>query len=175
MTGDRDLLAAEYVLGTLDAEQRARVASALANDSALRDAVAAWEHRLLPMTEAAQALAPPKVLWDRIEASLPPAERAVTIRADAGEWITIMPGVEKKILHVESPSGVESFLLRVAPGATVPAHPHPQDEVCLVMSGEFVIGSLHLKAGDYHHAFAGAPHPACYSPTGATLYIRGAL
>jgi anti-sigma factor ChrR (cupin superfamily) len=175
MTEDRDLIAAEYALGTLDATKRAEVANDLARDPALRDAVGAWQRRLQPLAETVLGVTPPAELWAGIEATLPPAARSITIRANAGGWITIMPGVEKKRLHVESASGVESFLLRVAPGAGLPEHPHLQDEICLVLSGEFVIGELHLKAGDYHHAFAGAPHPACHSPTGAVLYIRGAL
>lgn len=175
MTDDRDLLAAEYALGTLDAAERARVAAALPRDIALSDAVAAWEQRLQPLAETVAGVAPPADLWSKIEAALPQPQPAITIRADAGNWITILPGVEKKNLHAEIAGGVESFLLRLAPGAELPAHPHPQDEICLVMSGEFMIGDLHLKAGDYHHAFAGAAHPACHSPTGAVLYIRGAL
>ncbi len=67
----RDLLAGEYVLGTLDARQSAAVEGALATDPALANAVAAWTRRLAPLTRLAAPEAPPPDLWDRIAARLP--------------------------------------------------------------------------------------------------------
>jgi hypothetical protein len=46
----RDALAAEYVLGTLEAREAAELARALETDAALREAVAAWEARLAPLS-----------------------------------------------------------------------------------------------------------------------------
>lgn len=69
---ERDALAGEYVLGTLDARDAARVTAALANDTALRQAVAAWERRLAPLSALAVPQAPPEGLWQRIEAALAP-------------------------------------------------------------------------------------------------------
>jgi len=66
----RDALAAEHVLGTLDAREAAEVRRAMAADAALRDAVAAWEARLAPLSALAPGEAPPAGLWRRIEASL---------------------------------------------------------------------------------------------------------
>jgi anti-sigma-K factor RskA len=72
---DRDLLAAEYVLGTLDARRSAAVEAALPRDPALAGAVVAWTNRLAPLTRLAPPEAPPPDLWDRIEARLPGAAR----------------------------------------------------------------------------------------------------
>lgn len=72
----RDMLAAEYVLGTLDARAAAAVEAALAADPALAGAVAAWTRRLAPLTRLAPQAAPPPDLWDRIEARLPGAAPA---------------------------------------------------------------------------------------------------
>lgn len=87
---DRDLLAGEYVLGTLDARAAAEVAGALAQDAPLRAAVAAWEARLAPLTRLAMPEAPPSDLWDRIEASLPasapPVRPPVRPLAKAQTW-----------------------------------------------------------------------------------------
>lgn len=55
----RDALAAEYVLGTLEAREAAAVAAALPADPALREAVAAWEARLAPLVALAPPEAPP--------------------------------------------------------------------------------------------------------------------
>ncbi len=67
----RELLAGEYVLGTLDARQSAAVEQALMQDPALSASVAAWVSRLGPLTLLAPPEAPPPGLWERIEASLP--------------------------------------------------------------------------------------------------------
>ncbi len=68
--GEREALAAEYVLGTLEAGVAAAVAAALAADPALRAEVEAWEARLAPLQALAPPEAPPPGLWDRIEAQL---------------------------------------------------------------------------------------------------------
>lgn len=73
---DREALAGEYVLGTLDAREAAAVERAMATDPALRDAVAAWEARLAPLSALAPPEAPPPGLWARIEAALPGAAAA---------------------------------------------------------------------------------------------------
>lgn len=73
---DLNLLAGEYVLGTLSAAARARVAQRLASDPALQRAVADWEARLLPLTGLAEPIAPPAQLWTRIDASLQAADGA---------------------------------------------------------------------------------------------------
>jgi anti-sigma-K factor RskA len=76
----RDVLAGEYVLGTLDARQAAAVDRAMAADPALAEAVAAWSRRLAPLTRLAVPEAPPPDLWARIEARLP-APRVASVSA----------------------------------------------------------------------------------------------
>lgn len=63
---ERILLAGEYVLGVLDAEEQRDVARAAAGDKLLADEIAGWEHRLAPMLTAAPDLPPPDGLWARI-------------------------------------------------------------------------------------------------------------
>ena len=72
----RDELAAEYVLGTLEAREAADVARAIETDAELAAAVAQWEARLAPLAALAPPEAPPPHLWDRIEAALTPAPAA---------------------------------------------------------------------------------------------------
>lgn len=81
---ERDALAGEYVLGTLDAHEAREVAQAMATDPELRALVEAWEERLAPLSALALPEAPPPGLWERIEramdgarpASVPPVARA---------------------------------------------------------------------------------------------------
>ena len=72
MNSDEELqrLASQYVLGTLELAERAEVEQRLPREPALRDAVAAWEQRLLPLTTLAPPAAPSAQLWPRISASL---------------------------------------------------------------------------------------------------------
>jgi anti-sigma-K factor RskA len=65
-----DRLAAEYVLGTLSGGARRRFEALLPAHPALRDAVAGWEKRLLPMALKAEAIQPPAHVWTAIEAKL---------------------------------------------------------------------------------------------------------
>jgi anti-sigma-K factor RskA len=69
---ERDALAGEYVLGTLEAGAAREVERALAEgDVEMREAVARWEARLAPLTALVPEEAPPPGLWARIEAALP--------------------------------------------------------------------------------------------------------
>lgn len=70
MKPDPQELAGEYVIGTLPAASRRELEAALPHDAALREAVAAWEARLLPLTTLVEPVAPSPQLWPRIAASL---------------------------------------------------------------------------------------------------------
>ena len=70
---DRDIEAAEYVLGTLPQAERVAFTRALASDAGLQAAVARWQTRLAPLDEATPEIAPPPGLWLRIRATVAPA------------------------------------------------------------------------------------------------------
>ena len=80
---DLDDLAGEYVLGTLSAKARRAVDSRMVSEPALRQAVEAWEARLLPLTALAPPAEPSPQLWPRIEGSLGPAAVASSPRPAA--------------------------------------------------------------------------------------------
>ena len=67
---DVQTLAGEYVLGTLNAQQRAEVQQRLLHDAALRKAIDGWRSRLLTLTEMAEPATPPPRLWQRVERHL---------------------------------------------------------------------------------------------------------
>ena len=68
---DIDMLAAEYVLGTLDAQERAAVDARRVREADLAAAIAAWEQRLAPLNSHAQEIAASPGLFAKIEAQLP--------------------------------------------------------------------------------------------------------
>jgi anti-sigma-K factor RskA len=78
---ERDLLAAEYVLGTLDAEQARDVAARAKADPALAAAIAWWEERLAPLALSVPPVAPPASLWQRLSASITPHQESAAVRA----------------------------------------------------------------------------------------------
>lgn len=99
--------------------------------------------------------------------------RHLTVKADEGDWHKFLPGIERKVLHAAD--GLMSYLLRLSPGAVLPAHRHPVDEECIVLSGVLRIGSeLELPAGGFHLGRKDLPHAAITSYLGAVIYLRGA-
>jgi anti-sigma-K factor RskA len=89
---ERDALAGEYVLGTLDARRAAEVAASIERDPALAAAVAAWEARLAPLTVLAVPEAPPPALWSRIESTLGRGAVPVPVRPRLGVGLAIWRG-----------------------------------------------------------------------------------
>lgn len=85
-----DLLAAQYVLGTLAPRARARFARLARTDRGARDALRAWEERLLPLAESVPPVVPPERVWAsilaRIQPTGGPAEAPGTIWANLGLW-----------------------------------------------------------------------------------------
>ena len=65
-----DLLAAEYVLGTLRGGARRRFEQYADRDAAIRAAVSAWQRRISPMAELAEPRMPPAGVWEAIERRL---------------------------------------------------------------------------------------------------------
>lgn len=101
-----------------------------------------------------------------------PGAQLQTVRAHEGLWQNIAPLVDMKLLHDDGLS--RSILLRLQPGARLPAHGHAADEECIVLEGEGSIGDIFLRAGDYHLAPKGMHHGETFTATGALLFIRTA-
>ena len=69
---DRSVAAGDYVLGTLQARERAAFEEALAGDPALQAEVYAWQDWLVELTHRVDAVEPDPGWWSQIEARLPP-------------------------------------------------------------------------------------------------------
>ena len=65
-----NLIAAEYVLGVLSAEERREVERRLAQEPALAAEVAFWEERLTGLADTVAPVTPPPAAWSRIEAAV---------------------------------------------------------------------------------------------------------
>ncbi len=72
----RDLLAGEYVLGTLRGAARRRFERLLQTDLELQDRVTDWENRLLPLSDSTPPVTPGEHVWPRIAAAVAGPARA---------------------------------------------------------------------------------------------------
>jgi len=63
---DHIALAAEYALGTLDADERAQVEAMMSVDMEFAAMVEAWEQKLGVLNQMVGSVEPPPELWDRI-------------------------------------------------------------------------------------------------------------
>ncbi len=100
-------------------------------------------------------------------------DRHLTVQAGAGDWQPFGPGLQIKVLHEQG--GIMSYLVKLAPGAELSPHRHPEDEECMVLEGELRIGELVVPAGGFHLARRDTLHDRITTVTGATIYLRGAV
>jgi anti-sigma factor ChrR (cupin superfamily) len=98
--------------------------------------------------------------------------RHLTVPPGDEGWRPFGPGLQRKVLH--ETGGLMSYLVRLAPGASLPAHRHPVDEECVVLEGEVTIGTLRVAAGGFHLGRQGLPHDRLHSDAGALIFLRGA-
>jgi anti-sigma-K factor RskA len=141
-TPDRDLLAAEYVLGTLEGEEAAEAARLLSTDAAFTDSVREWEERLTPLSAAASPAPLPPGLWDRIAATtaapvvpLPLIRRVRFWQSCTGAALALATGLAAFIVLRAPPppriavlapisGGVPVLLATVGPSGTLIVRPN---------------------------------------------------
>ena len=88
--GELQVLAGEYVIGTLSAASRAGLEARMKHDAALRTAVEMWEEKLAPLAELVEPVEPSQALWSRIESSVAATSAARTapasVKPSASWW-----------------------------------------------------------------------------------------
>src|SRR5882672_7263791 len=68
-TEDHIALAAEYALGTLDADERGQVETMMSADKDFTNMVRAWEYRLGVLNQMVGSVEPRPEVWDRIKSA----------------------------------------------------------------------------------------------------------
>ncbi len=138
----------------------------------MADVAALDEDIVGALAQAIVPEAPPLHLKNRIlDRVRGAAVHAVTLR-DKQAWKELAPGIEYKFLFVDEHARSKSFLLKAAPGVRMPGHFHSGPEECLVIEGEFSMGDITLRAGDFHCVGAGTYHDVASTETGVVVYIR---
>lgn len=130
------------------------------------------------------ALAPDVQVWRAWSESSPAPARAVNaplpgftnVPLDGGAWEpTGIEGMEVRRLSVDRENDRATFLARMAPGCSYPAHRHAGPEECYVLSGDLHIGEHTMHAGDYQRAERGTQHPVQSTEHGCLLLLVSSL
>jgi anti-sigma-K factor RskA len=123
----QDALAAEYVLGTLSADEREHAEALLTLDPGFAASVRMWERRLGELNVMVEAVEPPPELWDKIKAELgvepaseaPPAASVLAAAEPPAETPPETPAAESPPLTMADEPGTDS----------IPIPPPPVDEL----------------------------------------------
>ncbi len=112
-----------------------------------------------------------QAMRERVLSAVPSAPSLfLTVRKGDGTWQQIAPDIAIKVL--DSDDSMQAFLLKLDPGACMPAHPHAMDEMCFVLEGDAMLGDFAVGPGDYHMARAGSEHGDITTRNGCLLLIR---
>ena len=174
---ERAELLARRVLGIAEPAERHLIDQHLREGcSECAAALHALEATGVELALAPEPVRPSEALRARILGAVDEAASAAArgfhfLTAEQGEWREVGPGVERRRLGRDPLTRSVSYLIRVAPGATVPAHAHVAAEHCLVIAGDFVVDGRTLGTGDYHRADPGTEHRALHSVHGCTFLV----
>ncbi|MBX9751299.1 MAG: anti-sigma factor, partial [Roseococcus sp.] len=156
---ERDELAAEYVLGTLEAREAEAARALITQDAAFAGLVTDWERRLAPLLALAPPEAPPPGLWARIEATLDGA-------APARRWRFPWPAFGLGASAVAA--GLAAFILfrPPAPSPLMTVLLTSQDQSAFLVEAER--GQIRLAAVNPRGVEAGRVMQLWALPQGAT-------
>jgi quercetin dioxygenase-like cupin family protein len=104
------------------------------------------------------------------EPVLPPARPGEQTWSEP-EWEQVAPGIECKLLATDTGRHRVSMLVRLAPGASYPAHTHAGTEELHLLDGELWIDERKLFPGDYNYGAPGAGDERVWSETGCTCVL----
>ena len=87
------------------------------------------------------------------------------------EWEQVAPGIECKLLATDTERNRVGMLVRLAPGASYPAHTHAAVEELHLLDGELWIDGRKLVPGDYNYGAPGTGDECVWSETGCTCVL----
>jgi anti-sigma factor ChrR (cupin superfamily) len=131
------------------------------------DRFVAWPTDVLRPTRSLQARLARRIAEETgKQPVLPPARRW-----SEPEWEQVAPGIECKLLATDTERHRVSMLVRLAPGASYPAHIHAGKEELHLLDGELWIDERKLFPGDYNYGEPGAGDERVWSETGCTCLL----
>jgi anti-sigma-K factor RskA len=99
---DHIALAAEYALGTLDAEERAQVEAMMSADKDFTAMVEAWEHKLGVLNQMVGSVEPRPEVWDKIRTATGLAEPQAPLVLPEAPQPSAAPEVSEPVAVVDN-------------------------------------------------------------------------
>jgi anti-sigma-K factor RskA len=112
---DHIALAAEYALGTLDADERAQVETMMAVDAEFTAIVHAWEYRLGVLNQMVGSIEPRPIVWDNIKAAIHSAGQQAPVLPEAAPSPEPVPPPPEQSVGTEVPPVAEAPSVAAAP------------------------------------------------------------
>lgn len=131
------------------------------------DRFVAWPTDVLRPTTSLQERLALRIAEDTGKPPLPPPPRTWS----EPEWEEVAPGIECKLLATDTERHQVSMLVRLAPGASYPAHTHAGIEELHLLDGELWIDERRLFPGDYNYGAPGEGDERVWSQTGCTCVL----
>ena len=173
---DQAELTGAYALQALPAIELAAAAAHVAGCAACRreieslravvDRFAAWPTDVLRPGTSLQARLAARIAAETGTAVAPPPPQW-----SEPAWEQVALGIECKLLATDAARHRVSMLVRLAPGATYPAHIHADAEELHLLDGELWIDGRKLVAGDYNYGAPRAGDQRVWSETGCTCVL----
>jgi hypothetical protein len=131
------------------------------------DRFVSWPTDVLRPTTSLQARLALRIAEETGNPSvLPPAQGWV----EPG-WEQVAPGIECKLFATDTERHRVSMLVRLAAGASYPAHTHAGLEELHLLDGELWIDERKLVPGNYNYGAPGASDERVWSETGCTCLL----
>lgn len=180
-TADIHQNAALYALGLLDEADKAEFERHLEHGCAPCQA----ELRLLNIVTdemaVAAAVPAPDRLRGRIAAKTARAPRVpghvlndgglLIARSAEVAWQPFSPGIDYKLLSVDTLRANQTMLVRMEAGARYAAHRHADVEELFLLSGDLHVAGEVMHTGDYCRAEAGTEHGETHSDSGCLFLL----
>ena len=131
------------------------------------DSFVAWPTDVLRPTASLQARLALRIAEEDGKEPVPPPAP----RWSEPEWEKVAPGIECKLLATDTEGHLVSMLVRLAPGASYPAHTHAGVEELHLLDGKLWIDERQLLPGDYYYAELGTADERVWSATGCTCLL----
>src|SRR5438045_2247106 len=131
------------------------------------DGFVSWPTDVLRPTASLQARLARRIAEETGKEPVPPP----VARWSEPEWEQVAPGIECKLLATDTERHRVSMLVRLAPGASYPAHTHAGVEELHLLNGELWIDGRKLVPGDYNYGAPGAGDERVWSETGCTCVL----
>jgi anti-sigma factor ChrR (cupin superfamily) len=139
------------------------------------DLIRAFQEAAALIAESVAPVAPPASLRDRLLNRVSDYETLkpiADVRPYDGAWVTAgAPGVDMKVLFRDTALGRTTMLVRMQPGAALPAHRHHDDEQCLVVKGDVRWRDIVYEEGDFVVMGRDSDHPEIHTVKGNLLLI----